>query len=181
MPAQLNRVSYQAEQMKNSFAGLLVHGIVVRLVRALKHPTMREAVRFGAVGSLGVVVDMSCLAVVQGMGWVEGHLSLCKLAAAELALLTNFCFSERWVFRSGNNVRSSRGWLRRLAWFQLVCGVGLITAAFLLKLFHLNWRWNLWFSNLSAIVIVASLNFALVRVAYVRGRLHQLMMGSRLA
>lgn len=139
---------------------MLVHGQMSR-------PLLEQAVRFGVVGLTGVVVDMASLALLQRLGWVENHLIACKLAAAELALLFNFFWSDRWVFRTASSAKPSRGWGKRLLWFQIVCGFGLVGCALLLRLFHQGWSWNLWLANLIAIAIAAGWNFTLARLAWV--------------
>lgn len=130
-------------------------------------PLLHQALRFGVAGLLGVGIDMGSLALLQRLGWVENHLITCKMAAAELALLFNFVGSERWVFRAANSTKSSRGWAKRLVWFQIVCGLGLVGCALLLRLFHQGWGWNLWLANLIAIAVAAGWNFTLARLAWV--------------
>lgn len=130
-------------------------------------PLLHQAVRFGVVGLMGVGIDMGSLALLQKLGWIESHLVACKIAAAELALLFNFFWNEHWVFREVNPAGFSRGWAKRLVWFQVVCGFGLVGCALLLRLFHQGWGWNLWLANLIAIIIAAGWNFTLARMAWV--------------
>ena len=130
-------------------------------------PLLQQAVRFGSVGLMGVGIDMGVLALLQRLGWVESHLVACKIAAAELALLSNFYCSEHWVFRDVKPTGASHGWAKRLVWFQIVCGLGLVGCALLLRLFHQGWGWNLWLANLIAIAVAAGWNFTLARMAWV--------------
>ncbi|MBI3875766.1 MAG: GtrA family protein [Verrucomicrobia bacterium] len=131
---------------------------------------LRQAVRFGVVGLGGVGVDMGCLALFRALGLIESHLVVCKISAAELALLFNFYGNERWVFRNLKHGRDSRGWTGRLVWFQIICGIGLVGCAWLLRLFHQEWGWNLWLANLIAIGVAAGWNFSISRLAWLAPR-----------
>jgi len=109
---------------------------------------------------------MGCLALCQFFGWIDGHLVACKLGAAEFALLFNFCGSEYWVFKDLSKERTPRGWPKRLVWFQVVCGLGFVGGAWLLRLLHQEWGWNLWLANLVAIGVAACWNFTVSRLAW---------------
>lgn len=90
------------------------------------------------------------------------NLSLSKLSAAETALLNNFVWNELWTFRTRTPHAPGRGGvLRRLLFFNAICGVGIFLAILLLHLFHTLLGWNLYLSNLLAIGLVTAWNFGL--------------------
>lgn len=114
--------------------------------------------QFCAVGLTGVVVDMGVLHLLAGGAFLGLNLSLSKAVAAEVALLNNFVWNELWTFR-GYGAGGCRGrWLRLLK-FNLICLSGIGLSVLLLNLQVKVLGWNLYVSNLSAIVVVSVWNF----------------------
>jgi len=118
--------------------------------------SMMRFLKFCSVGGSGVVVDMSLLLILTRIGWNE---STAKVAAAEIAMLNNFAWNELWTFRETQGIRSSNGLLKRFLTFNLICGIGIVWAVLLLNLFYRVANWNLYLSNLLAIVLVTLWNF----------------------
>ena len=102
------------------------------------------------------------------------NITFSKICAAEIALINNFIWNELWTFRRTallrqtnvetdglRDIRDSRkGVVRRLLVFNAVCGSGIVLAVGLLYLFHTSFNWDLYASNIVAIVLVTFWNFA---------------------
>jgi dolichol-phosphate mannosyltransferase len=112
---------------------------------------------------------------------------LSKICAAEIAMINNFIWNELWTFKQSaspvspllgerDGVRASQssditscgvrsrfrsGLLRRFLLFNAICGIGIGLAVLLLHLFYSWLGWNLYVSNLLAIVVVTSWNFGM--------------------
>jgi putative flippase GtrA len=132
----------------------------------MKCGLLQQAVRFGVVGVCGMAVDMGALTLFHWMGWVEGHLVACKVAAAELAVLSNYCGNEFWAFRDLTRDCGQAGWRKRLVSFHVIYAAGIAGGAWLLRVLHVEFGWNLWFANLTSIGIAACWNFTVVRLAW---------------
>ncbi len=115
--------------------------------------------KFCFVGGSGVIVDMAVLHVLSHPKWMGWNVSLAKVCAAEIAMLNNFAWNELWTFRQKQETRTWRVVLKRLLTFNLICGIGILWAVLLLNLFYRVAGWNLYLSNLLAIVIVTLWNF----------------------
>ena len=92
-----------------------------------------------------------------GLGW---NLSLSKALAAEMALVNNFFWNERWTFRG--IVPDARGpWLRssRFLKFNLICLAGIGWNVLLINFQVKVLGWNAYLANLIAIVLVSIWNF----------------------
>ena len=79
----------------------------------LPRPPLRvlgRLVRFAAVGSSGVVVNLAVLAVVIHLG---GHYLAAAILAAEVSILSNFALQERYVFSDRRDGCAWRGRLGR--------------------------------------------------------------------
>ena len=116
--------------------------------------------RFGLVGLSGVVVDMTVLYLLHDPSRLAWGLSRSKLVAAELAIINNFQWNDRWTF--GDIARLETGWkrrLQRLLKFNAVCLIGLALNVLLLNLsinlLHLHYL----VANGLAIVLVMAWNF----------------------
>ncbi len=116
--------------------------------------TLRRYLRFCVVGGSGMVLDTAVLAWLgMGLGW---ELTPAKLLAAELALLNNFAWNERWTFREC--CRSGSRW-SRLAKFHLTCLTGMAIALGCLHVLALTLP--LWLANPLAILVASLWNFRL--------------------
>jgi dolichol-phosphate mannosyltransferase len=82
-------------------------GRMARLRLRLSQMPLGRLIRFGLVGLSGVFVDMTVLYLLHdpsGLGW---GLTRSKIVAAELAILNNFLWNDRWTF--GDISRRQRG------------------------------------------------------------------------
>jgi len=119
-------------------------------------PSLLRFVKFCLVGGSGVIVDMTVLYLLADpsrMGW---NITLSKICAAEIAMINNFTWNELWTFRPSD---SRKGIFRRFLVFNAICGVGIALAVLLLHLFHTWLGWNLYLSNLFAIILVTVWNY----------------------
>lgn len=117
---------------------------------------------FCVVGGSGVLVDMGVLHVLASPGCLGWNLCLSKGIAAEVAILNNFWWNDRWTFRDLIWGADTWGqWLGRLGWFNGICLTGIMLSVLLLNLQVHVFGWNLYVSNLVAIVIVSLWNFLL--------------------
>jgi dolichol-phosphate mannosyltransferase len=92
-------------------------------------------------------------------------------------MINNFIWNERWTFKkyspavlslsaargvSQGGVESPHeGIFRRFLLFNAICGIGIGVAVLLLHLFHTWLGWNLYVSNLLAIILVTIWNFGM--------------------
>lgn len=120
---------------------------------------LAKFVQFGLVGLSGVFVDMAVLYLLhdpQSLGW---SLTFSKLVAAELAIINNFVWNDRWTFAAVSQHQT--GWhcrLKRFLKFNLICLIGLMLNLICLTLLaQLNLNYLL--ANLVAIAVVTLWNF----------------------
>lgn len=117
-------------------------------------------VRFGLVGLTGVFVDMVMLYLLSDPSTLDWGLTRSKVVAAELAIINNFLWNDRWTF--GDIARQQQGWrqrLKRLLKFNIVCLVGLVLNVVLLNLLFNYLDINRYVANLLAIAITTIWNF----------------------
>ena len=153
------------------------------------HFPLARFIKFCVGGSSGLFVDLVILLLLADPRSLGVNLFLSKICAAEIALINNFIWNGLWTFRSlGASARkktlrrfssateeiqeaaltSDAGGaifdiplLGRFLLFNAICEIGIGLAALLLHVFH-NWLgWNLYVSNLLAIVLVTVWNFGL--------------------
>jgi len=123
--------------------------------------------KFCLVGGSGVAVDMVFLFLFSDPRCLGLGAVLSKVLSAEVAMINNFIWNELWTFRhtagaKGEGVDSlPKDRVRRFFIFNTICGMGIGLAVFLLHLLHERLGWNLYLSNLMAIVLVTFLNFTL--------------------
>lgn len=132
-------------------------GRLGRLGERLRFPVGRF-LRFGLVGISGLTVDMASLYVlydVLGIG-----LTRSAIVAAEIAIVNNFFWNDRWTFGDVARQQSQRGMvIKRFLKFNIVCLMGLILKVLLLNLFFNGLHVNAYVANLMAIAIVTFWNF----------------------
>ena len=108
------------------------------------------------MGGSGVLVDMAVLGLLATvLGW---NLSVAKVLAAEIAIINNYAWNNRWTFRN----RSScgwRGWLAGLGRFNLICVAGIGWSVLLLNGGVYGLGLNVYLANGIAIVLVSVWNF----------------------
>jgi dolichol-phosphate mannosyltransferase len=106
----------------------------------------------------GLIVDMGMLYLlfdVLGMG-----LTRSAIFAAELAIINNFIWNDRWTFK--DLAGKQRGWrkrIKRLAKFNVVCLMGLILKILLLNALFNGLHFNAYLANFVAIALVTFWNF----------------------
>jgi putative flippase GtrA len=109
-----------------------------------------------------MLVDMGMLFLLADPRSLGLNVTLSKFCAAEIALINNFGWNEFWTFKRAAGTVCRRGTaLRRLLFFNAICGVGIVFAVLLLHFFHAVLGWNLYFSNLLAIGVVTLWNFGM--------------------
>ena len=145
-----------------SKATLAVYADYLRHLVRLRLDAWRGSrfVRFALVGLGGVAVDMLVLFALgdpRTLGW---SLPASKVVAAEAAIVNNFWWNDRWTFGDVAAARSGRGsWLRRLASFNAICGLGMVWSVLLLTL-QVRWlQLNRYLANAVAIGLVTAWNY----------------------
>jgi dolichol-phosphate mannosyltransferase len=127
--------------------------LVARLVSS-------RLLRFCIVGASGVVVDMLLLYLLGDPQMLGFGLTRSKLAAAEVAVFSNFLFNDAWTF--GDVARVQPGWrarLRRFVGFNAVCGLGIGLNVLLLNLLFNVGHLDRYLANALAILVVAGWNY----------------------
>jgi dolichol-phosphate mannosyltransferase len=134
-------------------------GRLGRLKQRFKVP-VRRFIQFGLVGLSGVFVDMAILYLLhdpRSLGW---GLTRSKVIAAELALVNNFLWNDRWTF--GDISSQQKGWpkrIKRFIKFNLVCSIGIALNVGILNVLVNFFHFNDYLANLIAIAIVTIWNF----------------------
>lgn len=117
-------------------------------------------IRFAAVGFSGVIVDMGLLFLLSDPTMLGWGLTRSKLIAAEMAILNNFWWNDRWTFRDlSAQQHGVRQRLRRLGKFQLICLAGVAINTILLNLQFNLLGMNRYLANAVAIAAVTGWNF----------------------
>jgi dolichol-phosphate mannosyltransferase len=130
-------------------------------------PRLVQFIKFCCVGGSGFIVDMTLLYLLADPKCLALNVTLSKVLAAETAILNNFIWNEFWTFRSSAHLKSqipngkSSGTARRFLTFNAICGIGIGLAVLLLHLFHGLFGWNMYVSNLLAIIAVTFWNFGM--------------------
>jgi dolichol-phosphate mannosyltransferase len=135
----------------------LSSGRIGRLRRKLDFPIGRF-LRFGAVGLSGLVVDMGMLYLLYQV--LDFPLTRSAILAAELAILNNFFWNDRWTF--GDIAKHQGQWkqvVKRLTKFNLICLAGLILKILLLNVLFNGLGLNAYVANFLAIAAVTLWNF----------------------
>ncbi|MEL6553972.1 MAG: glycosyltransferase [Cyanobacteria bacterium J06621_11] len=138
-------------------ARLRSRGRIGRLKTAF--PTKRFT-RYGIVGLIGVVVDMTILFLLHGV--LGMGLTTSKIIAAETAILSNFIGNDSWTFVDmvGQQTGLSHR-LKRLLKFNTICVIGLFLNVIVLNVFF-NWIFGQslpYLANLIAVGLAAVWNF----------------------
>lgn len=132
-------------------------GRIGRLRQKIAFP-MGRFIRFGLVGLSGLIVDMGMLYLLYnllGLG-----LTRSAIFAAELAIINNFIWNDRWTFK--DLAGKQRGWrkgIKRLTKFNIVCLMGLILKILLLNVLFNGLHLNAYLANFLAIAAVTGWNF----------------------
>jgi len=116
--------------------------------------------RFACVGLSGTFVDMALLYLLSDPHMLGWRLTRSKLIAAELAIVNNFLWNDRWTFQElAADQRGLLPAIRRLGKFNLVCLLGLCVNVALLNLQFNYLGMNRYLANAVAILLVTALNF----------------------
>jgi dolichol-phosphate mannosyltransferase len=116
--------------------------------------------RFAAVGLSGVVVDMGLLFLLSDPSTLGWGLTRSKLIAAEVAIINNFYWNDRWTFADVAGPQRRFGQqLRRFAKFQMICLAGLLLNTILLNIQFNFFGMNRYLANAIAIGLVTGWNF----------------------
>jgi len=132
-------------------------GRLGRFSQRLNFPVGRF-VRFAFVGLSGLAVDMGLLYLLHGrLGF---GLTRSAIVAAELAIINNFFWNDRWTFGDLAQQQQQRHQvIKRFAKFNLICLMGLILKILLLNLLFNGLHLNAYLANLLAIAVVTLWNF----------------------
>jgi dolichol-phosphate mannosyltransferase len=117
-------------------------------------------IRFSLVGLSGVFVDMAIFYLLSDPAALAWGLTRSKIVAAEVAIINNFLWNDRWTF--GDIASRQKGWRKRgkrFLKFNLVCLAGLILNVLLLNFFFNVLHIDRYLANLMAIALVTVWNF----------------------
>lgn len=121
---------------------------------------MGRFIRFGLVGLSGVFIDMAVFYLLSDPSTLALGLTRSKIVAAEVAIVNNFLWNDRWTFgdisarQSGHSQR-----LKRFLKFNAVCVAGLVFNVLILNLLFNVFGINRYVANLMAIALVTVWNF----------------------
>jgi dolichol-phosphate mannosyltransferase len=121
---------------------------------------VQRFLKFGLVGLSGVFVDMGMFYLLSDPDTLAWGLTRSKFLAAEVAIVNNFLWNDRWTFHDLSG--QQRGWvkrLRRFLKFNLVCLIGLTLNLVLLNVLFNGFGMNRYLANLIAIATVTVWNF----------------------
>jgi dolichol-phosphate mannosyltransferase len=119
---------------------------------------IQRFIRFCISGFSGVFVNMVvlyCLREFVGLG-----LTRSAILAAEVAIVNNFFWNDRWTF--GDISRNQKGIgkkFKRFLKFNLICLLGLVLNILVLNLFYNFFSMNEYLANMMAIATVTLWNF----------------------
>lgn len=139
-------------------------GRISRLRQRFNFPFGRF-IRFGLVGLSGVFVDMTVLYLLSDPSTLGLGLTRSKIIAAEIAIINNFLWNDRWTFADiANQQTSGNQRLKRFLKFNLICLAGLILNVLLLNVLfnYLGFQHipaGRYLANLIAIALVTIWNF----------------------
>jgi putative flippase GtrA len=130
---------------------------------------LRRWLAFNFVGALGILIQLSTLAVLTAGAGL--HYLLATGLAVEAAVLHNFLWHERWTWR--DRARQDKpGWWRRLLRFQIANGaLSLGGNLVLMQILVSTWAMNYTLANGVSITLCSILNFlASDRLVFARPR-----------
>ncbi len=140
-------------------ARLRSRGRLGRLRQKFNLP-LKRFIRFGLVGLSGVFVDMTVLYLLSDPSTLGWELTRSKIIAAEVAIINNFLWNDRWTFGDlARHQPTFRKRLKRFLKFNLICLTGLILNVLMLNLLFNVFGLNRYLANLVAITAVTFWNF----------------------
>jgi len=117
----------------------------------------RRWIVFNFVGLLGILIQLSTLALLAG--WLGLHYLVGTGLAVEAAVLHNFIWHENWTWSDRSGHDRENMW-KRLARFHLANGTLSVGGNLvLMRLFVGSWSMNFAVANIVAISICSILNF----------------------
>ena len=117
-------------------------------------------IRFGLVGLSGVFVDMTLLYLLSDPTTLGWPLTRSKIVAAEIAIVNNFLWNDRWTFADiASEQREWRQRLKRFLKFNIICLAGLLLNVVVLNLVFNFLNLNRYVANLIAIAFATIWNF----------------------
>ena len=132
-------------------------GRLGRVSQRLNFPFTRFA-RFAFVGLSGLTIDMGLLYLLHGtLGF---GLTRSAIVSAELAIINNFVWNDRWTFGDLAQQQQKRHQvIKRFVKFNLICMMGVILKILLLNLLFNGLHLNPYLANFLAIALVTVWNF----------------------
>jgi dolichol-phosphate mannosyltransferase len=119
---------------------------------------IRRFVRFGISGFSGVFVNMFILYLLRE--YVGLGLTRSAILAAEVAIINNFFWNDRWTFGDISEHQKGRiKMFRRFLKFNVICLSGLVLNILVLNLLYNLLNMNEYLANLIAIATVTFWNF----------------------
>lgn len=133
---------------------------LLRLRFSIGSRTIGRFIRFGLVGLSGVFVDMTILYLLSDPSTLGWGLTRSKVIAAELAIINNFFWNDRWTFGDiSKSQQTQRKRLKRFLKFNIICFLGLVFNVLLLNLLFNTLGVNRYLANLIAIATTTLWNF----------------------
>jgi putative flippase GtrA len=118
----------------------------------------RRWLKFNSVGAIGVGVQLSVLTLLAGQ--LGLNYLLATALAVETAVLHNFVWHEKWTWADRFDAQGRRGWLPRLAQFNLTTGaVSIVGNLMFMRLFVGLLGIHFLLANLMTIATCSILNF----------------------
>ena len=138
----------------------LLRGLFARM--GVPDETASRYGKFCLVGGSGVVIDVLLLYLLLGPDPSVLRLNVCKVVAAECAILNNFTWNEMWTFGNpGSRQQGLTGYAPRFIRFNLISASGLVIAGILLNCQVYGLAMNVYLANIISIVLVSVWNFGL--------------------
>ncbi len=160
--AKIAEVGYEFQERQSGdskvtalqYIEYILHLLRLRLARS------RRFLTFLAVGFSGLVVDMTILYLLTDDQTLHWPLTRSKILAAEVAIINNFLWNDRWTFGDmAAQQQGRRQKLRRFTKFNLVCLIGVGINVLILNIIY-NWVIpNQYIANLIAIATATLWNF----------------------
>lgn len=129
------------------------------IARLIKHPTIRQMVKFGIVGFSTLLIDFSIyIALTRGLPFFRSHYLLANAIAVVADMAWNFTWNQRWTFR----LLGFGGLPQYISYFAIAF-TGFVGNQFLLWFFVSRLSWYDLFAKGGAIVIIFFWNFFMQR------------------
>lgn len=129
------------------------------IFRLLRHPTVRELIKFGIVGFTTLLIDLAIYyALTRGIPYFRIHFLQANTIAVAVDLIWNFYWNNRWTFRLGG----AGSWPQYLSYLG-VAASGFGWNQLILWTFVARFGLHDLLAKLAAIAIVFFWNFVLQR------------------